>query len=331
VPYGLKWSDKYEIYHAFLPAGLGQFYAPNDRIKSEHPELAIRHVVTTVELAKAFVSVKPSFSREVDSYQLPVFLAELRELKQLSNLFAFKYAGIAAAAADKFLGINFGLKPLLKDISTMQSLAAKLDEFVALWNRMADEGATMAFHQTIWKFEGTYDSNELVASTDIKYSSEHKNSAYLHLYVKPRPIAPGVRDKAYSHLSGLDSAAGTVWELIPWSFVVDWFTNFGSLFDVDEDKGWLAYDIVDCGYSVSYNLTTTSTGIRNVSGYTGGKDTFINLIPWTQQEKSYERFILDASMFDGLTLMGERQLELKASGLNPFQTLLAGALVASSR
>lgn len=56
-------------------------------------------------------------------------------------------------------------------------------------------------------------------------------------YLDPILSHLGPAGKAYQEASqvlGLDLSLHTIWELAPWSWLVDWFTNIGSMIDVTE-------------------------------------------------------------------------------------------------
>lgn len=314
-------------------AGAPEFYAPVNQVKS-YESSWIKHTVTWPDLARTFIKIQPSFDRELDSVSIPNFLLELRDLRQLGNLFSTKYRNIAEATGDKFLGVNFGALPLIRDIETMKKLRGSIDTFIKKWNEFAESGKVLSFHEQIFKFdqESSHDYDNLVNDFDNMYFSVkgvYKSKAYMHLYVKPKPIDPNISSDVWNHLSGFDNLAGVTWDAIPFSFVVDWFTNIGDLFDVDE-KSWLAYDIVDCGYSYYYEISATSTGYGEIgTEFSAPNDRFgpYNFIPFYQIEKEYTRERIDPSLFEGLRIYA-KDYQLESKDLTPYQSALAASLLA---
>lgn len=157
-------------------------------------------------------------------------LTLLSMAKKLSNSWKRKTLGEIARQSAKqgsnsFLFYNFGLKPAIKDI---------FDAFKA-HRRVEARLNFLRANQGSWVRIGVKD----VQSSDISgtvptqpymtwYSTteSYKSSARIGCMGKVRnDIHYTDAWRAYAQYFGLQHVVGLAWELIPFSFVIDWFTN----------------------------------------------------------------------------------------------------------
>lgn len=106
--------------------------------------------------------------------------------------------------ADDFLAFMFGVKPLLDD-------AYALGKTIALWS--SEDEAVFAFRSN---------SKTFVSKTFVSHGTQYTYSGLIEIsYVSKYRVA----SDAARHLSqlGLVNPAEIAWEVMPWSFVVDWF------------------------------------------------------------------------------------------------------------
>lgn len=150
-----------------------------------------------------------------------------------------------AASAAAWLEYRYGWKPLIGDVSSLTSDLLPFKE---------------AFSKTLVarsQVQLNYRTGRVATSRNIEY--------YLGLYGFSTldctaSIRAGIRykvaDKSYSEYVnrtlglGVAEIASTVWEVIPFSFVADWFVNLSD---------WIKVITPDPGISISSNWVSTST------------------------------------------------------------------------
>jgi hypothetical protein len=119
---------------------------------------------------------------------------------------------------------------------------------------------------------------------------------------------------------GISDVIATIWEAIPFSFVVDWFFNVGNMLASIED--YLAGDplpivILDFAHSVKYKFTTRV--LLDI-----GKGAWAKASGVLLQEKEttfYNRRVEMPNLYDSLSV--------RAPSLN--QAILGGSLVIAGR
>jgi len=301
------------------PLAITAFWSPLTYWENTFPSNCITHVVSNVEIDQALARLRPRIDSLLDNVSIPNFLLELRELKTLGKLFSTKYANIASASGDKFLGINFGLLPLVRDINTIKNLERSIDKFVDMWNGLASKGEIITYHTTMFNFVTEFTEIVPISGYYHTLNKTCTSSAKMAIYVLPKQLPSNIKRKLKSRLSGFDSLSEVIWEAIPFSFVVDWFTNIGDLFDADlEDL--LVYDIVDGGYSLFNETRVTCTTRKDFFGIFEA-----DLFPTEQFTSTYTRVKLHPDRFSAFALKG-KNWNLTTSFVSPHQAALAAAL-----
>jgi len=171
------------------------------------------------------------------------------------------------AISDSWLEYSFGWKPLISDIeSAVQAYKAFSDrqETVFCIGKASDDfgGTTssseLAYPQYTWCVATTI----ATLHADVKYKGVFR--------VKPNGIQLGTADRILE-LSGfrLEEFIPTVWELIPYSWLVDYFTNIGDILNgmhaLSLDWVWLskatkATSRVKKQVALNVQKTSASTG-----------------------------------------------------------------------
>lgn len=126
--------------------------------------------------------------------------------------------------ASAWLSFRYGWAPLLNDLN---------DQFNILSSKIQEKG--MLIHATrVKRFEGVEHRNYSDASTihDIEWKSLYKTRLDAIVDV------PGLREA--SRL-GLTNPLGVAWELVPYSFIVDWFAPIGSMLELSSARAGLRF------------------------------------------------------------------------------------------
>lgn len=177
------------------------------------------------------------------SESLSTFVGEL--LEGLPKL-AWKFSGVREglnSTSSNYLAYQFGVKPMLSDIKSILGSVSKLDRELARLEEMSGE----IFHRK-FSFDDTKDVTFVGSTAVYAWPSAPSNvhpgsgvrSEYLLTEEKTWFAAaysfyfPQARDglsklKAYLEILGAAPNLDTVWNLSPYSWLADWFANFGDV------------------------------------------------------------------------------------------------------
>lgn len=202
-----------------------------------------------------------------DGFSVPQFLFELIEMKmlwkQISRLWEI-HLGLTANSrdlADQYLGYNFGIAPLVDDIKKLVRKMRTANDAVFDFINNADKRMTLHYEKklspTYFKPSSWFDPTPI--STSLYHTSPNGEWYFardtvpvgftLH-GVQRRTITdleyhatmdfsyhlPSVGPALKSFLASLDHfginlSISDVWEVIPFSFMVDWFFDVGSFLE----------------------------------------------------------------------------------------------------
>lgn len=184
---------------------------------------------------------------------VPVFLIELRDLprmlesagdflrfsQSLSKLEKDALWDIPYQAADKFLGYEFGIKPLVRDLRNMVNFVnlvqKKYDELNLLYSKagVGQSKSSTVYTDTASGSPGDYYLTGLYQETNyFRFIVETRRKKWVSMKWFPLDPPPendaGKLALALTLVYGLNISFSTLWEATPWSWLVDWFTNFGN-------------------------------------------------------------------------------------------------------
>jgi hypothetical protein len=208
-----------------------------------------------------WLKVKPTM---VTRASMTVFLAELREIHKLFDYIPRKHFNLRnwnellKWANSLHLNWNFGWKPFLADLD---AVFRGLHDFESRLHRFI-ESADL----DLVRHGGDSPVTESLTSSTFACSSEtsmwykatgtrtiKRFSTFQFSYTLPRYSYETLRWRAYLDTLGLAATASNVWELIPWSFVIDWFADFGSFLRSTEDD-WVQPWLYFCQACSSYKV-----------------------------------------------------------------------------
>ncbi|UJQ84996.1 MAG: putative maturation protein [Gulmivirus fundivivens] len=188
------------------------------------------------------------------------FVAELRELpravKQLGDYLRKVQSGGKPNSADiasGYLGWTFGWKPLISDLGKLLDFqgavdkrldalkrlnSGELNRTVVVYNASAPQGVQS------WYVGPSYGST---AQFRVYYRTEQKVWVRVR-YAPKNPLPPNgsdeQRDLARSLVFGHQISHETLWNLMPWSWLIDWFSNVGDYIAAHNNRlGLTATDI----------------------------------------------------------------------------------------
>lgn len=189
-------------------------------------------------VTKAAADVNPSAAE----FDLPIFLAELRDVPSLLKNAAEK---LSKGAANEYLKYQYGWKPLISDV---RKLVAGMDKIDRIFNNLRKLRKDDVLRR---RYEPTEGNRESISSDDFveldyerpwgfgidirchrKVEGYRKRWAILR-FKADRPDGLPETDSELMALARRVAYGGkidgsTMWELMPWSWLIDWNTNMSE-------------------------------------------------------------------------------------------------------
>jgi hypothetical protein len=262
---------------------------------------------SAADLSAALLRIKPSIEKFVPNVNLFEIIGELKDVRKLLNIFSFKQKTFADEIASKHLEYNFGVVPFASTIVDIFKILTTLDNVIDRWNSFALSKGTMDFHETIalgddmhnWSVKDESIRNSSYQDYDLyEYKVNVNYVSKVHIYITPHFIPEGMRFQALAKAMGLDKPLYGLWNLVPFSWMVDYFINVGDMIDYWE-KGLEAvfkFDVTEAGYSVksSYEAQGRYTRYLYTTSIASG---------WSSvTESRFKRTVLPTTLFTDLVI-----------------------------
>lgn len=211
---------------------IGYFATPRSITRVADPDQPSNAYLGTLLIART------NPSRPV--VDLPVSIAELRELPDL-----VRSAGtnLIKKAASGNLKWEFGVKPLISDIKGLLEFQKRFDNRRKLFEKLREKPICrkVKLYESVVadsSFTGTVTTNSSPTTIQcshrrVRKSTDRKVWGYVYWYPDPTfkkevwsndDLARAARRAVL----GLTIDFKTAWELIPWSWLVDWYSNVGD-------------------------------------------------------------------------------------------------------
>jgi len=195
-----------------------------------------------VPTANASRFVKRSIENAVVQFPMETFivnfLLELPNPRNWRNLLPRLRRWSLEAPAEIYLWWEFGAKPLVRDLKKLISIFDTYRRRLLHLKKVNGRTITVRSHDNnIFHFEGdgtVQDLGPVFGPIEDVWRSRgnqvfrHKMDINMNLHVNYRLEGlddPLARMDAFAALLGLNNPVGVIWEAIPYSFVVDWFTD----------------------------------------------------------------------------------------------------------
>lgn len=212
---------------------------------------------------------------------IPVFLAELRDLPQLVKIVGDTALKTVSKAN---LSYWFGWKPLISDIMKLMDFSGAVNSRYKELKALYDGGLRRT--RELDRLSNEADAGERVLnSTDyITWTAKMKKQSQVRIWghVKWKPTTlPPKTDQELINLArraalGLTIDPSTAWELIPFSWMVDWFSNVGSFLAAHRNTVPCdAYDLSIMRHQVttsSFSNLVVSPGMNAKEGWIKRED-----------------------------------------------------------
>jgi len=195
-------------------------------------------------------------------------IENLVDIKDLPKLLKLASGGILRKVAGANITWQFGWKPLISDIKKALDFSSQVDKRLKEMNNLYKQGGQHSSRKC--------GSDTVSSQSRVVLCSESGFLAYANKSITttarrwatvrwtapmsaPKPSNDAMRKKARQAVSGLYLNASTAWDAIPWSWFIDWFSNFGD---------WLKANnqLVPCGASTVCVMTETKTTVTITPG-----------------------------------------------------------------
>lgn len=167
---------------------------------------------------------------------LPVFIAELRELPELVKFAAEK--GIVRKVAGGNLSYQFGIRPLVSDLKSLLDFNGHFDKRSQEIHRLYEKNG---LRRRIKLWSGSINStspSDVISGAHgsklitAKVFKQTKVEIWGTIRWRPTSLPP-TTERKYAELArravlGLTIDFNTAWQLLPWSWLVDWFSSSGD-------------------------------------------------------------------------------------------------------
>ncbi len=246
----------------------GHFLAPGDpaTIAAEEGLLYLgsfdTHGFLDSDTARGFT--KAAVTKTVTQMPTTVSIANfLYELKDLPALIPKLEKHLVKTIAGGFLNLEFGWLPMVQDVRHILSAVADTRKRIAFLEKVNGRTVTIVHKHTFPLIQNDDPPATVPDTTLLSYGgnsgmettvSYHEVTIRLNMHVKYALDFRGIDVfiKGMCATLGLLDPGRIVWNAIPFSFVLDWFHNFGdqisSATAFDPYKGTIVVDSVDTTY-----------------------------------------------------------------------------------
>jgi hypothetical protein len=239
-------------------------------------------------LISAYANMKPDSADLFGGANIIQFIAELRDYKHLAKTVFRKGRAInklkdlcprvppkwtvaelskyiASASAELRLSWSFAIKPTIADIQNIYYGIRNLEKQVKAWNKLAASGKYQTRHFDMSPLLRKYIPSAGIPSLDgwvtTCFGYDMESHATLRYKALPMSLAPFKGLKKYHDIIGAGKGISILWELIPFSFLVDYVTSVGDyLHQYDEALVELPISEPEMGYSIKRIAKWTSFG-----------------------------------------------------------------------
>lgn len=261
----------------------------------------------------------PTFIAEAKDFINPIRLAGQVALKKKKLSKVLRRKGRIKESADAYLSYKFAIEPTIRDLASLVGAQASISKRMEELDRLASNGG---LRRRVRVFTGTGSTNGDIAiesGLGIVFRNRIMTMTTAESWgtIRWKPIgSPAYKnDKEKAELAArlvlgmnAENLVATAWELFPWSFMIDWFSNVGDLITAANNTVPVEASSVNC---MQHRMTSSSWSRADYENdFSGGTALF------TRETKRR-----DVSFGPGLTL----SLPLLSGG----QLSILGALSAS--
>lgn len=197
-------------------------YASRTLARTNPSRASIEAVINGIELREIPSLIKDTADYRISKLYKYISPSKFRLLKRAAKL---------------HLMWSFGIAPLISDLAKLPQFQDLVDQRIDELERLRTRGlrrtitldrlsaTDVALNEPIWTSNGTIRADRY-KYTDVTIRGHVRWYAHPHLLTKSDDEMRALAKKV---IAGLSIDFGTAYELIPWSWLVDYFTNLGSI------------------------------------------------------------------------------------------------------
>ena len=220
---------------------------------------------------------------------------------------AKQYLNSPKAKGEDWLNWHFGWKPLLSDLWSIYNISRAVRQRALMlekWNRgyISRRFRIPDQHETVVAPLDTFDTNFGLRGTSVIHKTSRR-------WVVSRWR---VQDRAYEAMSsndnlrlyaaamGLDIGLSQVWDAMPWSWLVDWFTGIGDVIHAKQNRMGIRFK---SACSMIHKTQERTLTLNKTTGLTASG-------PLVSVKESKQRLLVAPSLFNivGLNYLNPTQL-----------------------
>lgn len=150
--------------------------------------------------------------------------------------------------ADEWLNTQFGWVPFLSTLSdlirTTQNVSSYIERLRRFNGKWEKRGGRVAKVNTTSEYDMLHNvlfsaDSRFSISTNVKTSVETKFDAWYeakYRYWIPELRKPGIPLSVLNQMYGMRVSPALIWELIPWSWLIDWFADIGRILQAADER-----------------------------------------------------------------------------------------------
>jgi hypothetical protein len=190
----------------------------------------------------------------------------LIELKQVTSTFDFLekkiwnvWRAIKAGAAGH-LTWSFAVKPLMLDVQSLAATLNTLADRLAWLRKHQGKPVKVTFRKDVTDIARPSDTYTYWGTGQAEHLVDDVKATYTAYALVTYDIADlndlELKARILARSFGVDNPLGVLWELTPFSFVLDWIVKVGDFLASLTPKVQLPITFLDCGWTYKLHLTT---------------------------------------------------------------------------
>lgn len=169
---------------------------------------------------------------------VPAFLGELKDLPMILRDLT---GNLAKDMAAKNLSYHFGIKPLVKDLVLMlnwMQIVRKRAEYIknSAEGKIRKRRLFAGIHESVGSVVTVESSIDVIRAIPRRRTLE---KCWGYVIYEPELSFPDTPEELWSlalkAAYGLNFDIASAWELMPWSWLIDWFTNIGDVLNAQRN------------------------------------------------------------------------------------------------
>jgi len=160
----------------------------------------------------------------------------IKDFKDLPKLIQLGGNTILKKGAGAYLNYQFGWKPLISDIKKLMNFTGRVNKKINELHALYENGGLhrrRTLDNDSVSAQSSYTATGVSVTTiNLKLSTVTRRQRWATTRFVPTTLPPkdesDYRRRAVQIVLGMDLSPSTAWQLMPWSWLIDWFSNVGD-------------------------------------------------------------------------------------------------------